>query len=67
MKSLKELNANERIFLLHAVNAHCMAHKRWTHGDPVEIWKDEYEFLCVRYEDGHWWHYRQTETGFEWW
>lgn len=67
MKSLKELNANERIFLLHAVNAHYMAHKRWAHGDPVEIWKDEYEFLCVRYEDGSWWHYRQTETGYEWW
>lgn len=67
MKSLKELNADERIVLLHAVNAHYMAHKRWTHGDPVEIWRDEYEFLCVRYEDGSWWHYRQTETGYEWW
>lgn len=67
MKLLKELNANERVFLLHAVNAHYMAHKRWAHGDPVEIWRDEYEFLCVRYEDGNWWHYRQTETGYEWW
>lgn len=24
-------------------------------------------FLCVKYEDGSWWHYRQTETGYEWW
>ena len=42
-------------------------YKRWTHGEPVEIWRDEYEFLCVRYADGNWWHYRQTETGYEWW
>lgn len=40
----------------------------WTHGEPAEVWRDEYTFLCVRYEDGSWWHYRQTETGgFEWW
>lgn len=25
------------------------------------------QFLCVKYEDGSWWHYRQTETGYEWW
>lgn len=69
MKSLKELelNADERLFISCAVTAHCTAHKRWTHGEPVEIWKDEYCFLCVKYEDGSWWHYRQTETGFEWW
>lgn len=69
MKSLKELelNADERLFISCAVTTHCTAHKRWTHGEPVEIWKDEYCFLCVRYEDGNWWHYRQTETGYEWW
>lgn len=67
MKTLKGLSADERIFILHAVNAHYSAHKRWTHGEPVEIWRDEYYFLCVRYEDGSWWHYRQTETGYEWW
>lgn len=54
-------------FISRAVTAHCTAHKRWTHGEPVEIWRDEYEFLCVRYADGNWWHYRQTETGYEWW
>lgn len=56
MKSLKELelNADERLFISCAVTAHCTAHKRWTHGEPVEIWKDEYCFLCVRYEDGSW-------------
>lgn len=69
MKSLKELelNADERIFISLAISAHRMAHRRWTHGEPVEIWRDEYEFLCVKYEDGSWWHYRQTETGYEWW
>ena len=68
MKSLKELKEADRLFILHAVNAHYRAHQRWTHGDPVKIWRDEYYFLCVKYEDGSWWHYRQTETGgFEWW
>lgn len=69
MKSLKELElkADEKTFISRAVTAHCTAHKRWTHGEPVEIWRDEYEFLCVKYADGSWWHYRQTETGYEWW
>lgn len=69
MKSLKELNVNadERRFISLAISAHRTAHRQWTHGEPVEIWRDEYEFLCVRYADGSWWHYRQTETGYEWW
>lgn len=69
VKTLKELNLNadEKIFISCAVGAHRAAHTQWTHGEPVEIWRDEYYFLCVRYEDGNWWHYRQTETGYEWW
>lgn len=67
MKSLKELNEADRLFISRAVTAHCTAHKHWTHGEPVEIWRDECEFLCVKYMDGSWWHYRQTESGFEWW
>lgn len=70
MKTLKELklNKDEKVFISCAVGAHRAAHTQWTHGEPVEIWRDEYYFLCVRYEDGNWWHYRQTETGgFEWW
>lgn len=68
MKTLKGLDKDERVFISCAVGAHRAAHTQWTHGEPVELWRDEYEFLCVRYEDGNWWHYRQTETGdFEWW
>lgn len=71
MKTLKGLNKDERVFISCAVGAHRAAHTQWTHGEPVELWRDErdeYTFLCVRYEDGSWWHYRQTETGgFEWW
>lgn len=67
MKTLKGLSADEKLFISCAISAHCTA-QRWTHGEPVELWRDEYGFLCVRYEDGNWWHYRQTETGgFEWW
>lgn len=68
VKTLKGLNKDEKVFISCAVGAHRAAHTQWTHGEPVEIWRDEYTFLCVRYEDGNWWHYRQTETGgFEWW
>lgn len=68
MKTLKGLDKDEKVFISCAVGAHRAAHTQWTHGEPVELWRDEYTFLCVRYEDGSWWHYRQTETGgFEWW
>lgn len=67
MKTLKGLNEADKLFISLAISAHRTAHRRWTHGEPVEIWRDEYEFLCVKYTDGSWWHYRQTETGYEWW
>lgn len=56
MKSLKELNLNkdEKVFISCALGAHRAAHTQWTHGEPVEIWRDKYYFLCVRYEDGNW-------------
>ena len=65
-----ELKQDEKTFISHAVVAH-VAHYRaceqWTHGEPTELWRDESGVLCVRYEDGKWWHYKQTETGIEWW
>lgn len=39
----------------------------WTHGEPVEVWRDENHILCIRYADGKWWHYSFKPTGLEWW
>ena len=52
MKSLKELKEADRLFILHAVNAHYRAHQRWTHGDPVEIWRDENKYIRERTRRG---------------
>lgn len=41
MKTLKGLNADEKRFISIAVGAHRAAHTRWTHGEPVELWRDE--------------------------
>lgn len=46
---------------------HQGACEQWTHGEPVEIWRDENRILCIRYEDGAWWHYSFKPTGLEWW
>lgn len=39
----------------------------WKHGEPQRCWTDENETFCIKYEDGFWWHYKETDTGLEWW
>ena len=39
----------------------------WKHGEPQRCWTDENETFCIKYEDGAWWHYKETDTGLEWW
>jgi hypothetical protein len=46
---------------------HQGACEQWTHGEPVEVWRDENRILCIRYADGNWWHYSFKPTGLEWW
>lgn len=46
---------------------HQGACEQWTHGEPVEVWRDENHILCIRYADGNWWHYVFKPTGLEWW
>ncbi len=55
----------------------CMAeHKKafefWREGGIVNYWKEENGVICVQYESGNWWHYRQNnkilaEPCLEWW
>ncbi len=40
---------------------------KWTHGEPIRWWRDENEILCIKYVDGNWWHYREIDSGLEWW
>lgn len=42
---------------------HQGACEQWTHGEPVEVWRDENHILCIRYADGNWWHYVFKPTG----
>lgn len=48
-------------------NEHRKAFDTWTHGEPKECWKDKLGIFCISYEDGKWWHYKDTENGLEWW
>lgn len=42
-------------------------HDEWTNGEPVKAWYDIDGNLCVEYESGQWWHYRETAEGLQWW
>lgn len=45
-------------------NKHKEAVENWTEGEPVKVWFDMDENLCIEYDSGNCWHY--NEKG-EWW
>lgn len=45
-------------------DAHKCATEHWTHGGIALVWTDEHDNICIRYEDGAWWHYNAKG---EWW
>ena len=45
-------------------NHHKSAWENWENGEPVKVWWDSNNNLCIEYENGKWWHY--NEKG-EWW
>lgn len=47
--------------------AHIDACDPWVHGGIGKTWTDGDGNTCIQYEDGCWWHYRETEDGLEWW
>lgn len=68
-KTIKEYKQTQQEMTAQAVDcyaAHQSAVESWTEGEPVKVWKDA-DALCIEYTSGHWWHYKQTETGLEWW
>ena len=45
--------------------AHQSAVESWTEGEPVKVWKED-DAICIEYTSGHWWHYKETASGLEW-
>lgn len=40
----------------------------WHEGKPIGAWFDDDNNVCVKYESGKWWHYKNLELPFpEWW
>jgi hypothetical protein len=40
----------------------------WVEGDVKEYWEDVNGNLCVRYDSGRWWHYKDLDSPFPtWW
>lgn len=48
---------------------HMAAYEEWTHGGIVDMWLHEGKeaIVCIRYEDGQYWHYEETQEGLKWW
>lgn len=62
-------------FVNFCLQEHKKAFEQWNEGEIVEYWEEDEGVMCVKYESGKWWHYRNnnkisTETGepcLEWW
>lgn len=65
MSKMKELKERAE----HYAEEHKKAFESWTHGEIVDAWlhKGNEKVVCVRYEDGRYWHYEETQDGLKWW
>lgn len=45
-------------------NRHKEAVENWTEGEPVKVWFDMNDDLCIEYESGKWWHYNERGEWF---
>ena len=51
-----------------AYERHMSFVKDWSHGKPVKAWFDNDGNICVEYESGKWWHYKNLDLPFPtWW
>lgn len=58
MKQLAEL----------AMKKHKAVVSNWREGRIKKVWQDEDGNLCVMYNSGHWWHYKNLDKPIpEWW
>lgn len=47
---------------------HKRAFEKWQEGEPIKVWTDSADNLCIEYASGNWWHYKvQDNKKLEWW
>jgi len=61
------MGMTKEAFIDYVYEAHQKAFSEWTEGEIFKHWYDDNNILCIKYESGRWWHYKQTEHGLEWW
>lgn len=62
---MAELNKKEAEQAYQIHRSYC---GNWQEGKAIESWLDGSGYLCIRYESGKWWHYREKADGsLEWW
>lgn len=54
-------------FVGRCIKTHMAAFEEWPHGPMKEIWTDEDGYLCIRYMDGRYWHYKEENGEIIWW
>lgn len=67
VKEGEEMAAVEKELVELAYQTHKQAFSSWREGQPVESWVEPGCDICVKYESGKWWHYRNLLTEPEWW
>ena len=51
-----------------AYTEHRQAFEVWEHGEPVRAWHEAGCDICIEYESGKWWHYKNLDLPFiTWW
>lgn len=48
--------------------AHRKAFDTWDNGNIDKVWLDDDKNICIRYDNGKWWHYSVSKSGeWMWW
>lgn len=51
-----------------AYREHKEAFENWEEGKPVDSWEEDGCDICIRYESGKFWHYKDLDLPFiTWW
>ncbi len=46
---------------------HKAAYEKWDNGEIANVRLDNAGVLCIRYENGKWYHYSETDGELFWW
>lgn len=67
MKVLKNLKPEMSQHIMNCYEKHFHSCEVWEHGEPVKVWIDDDNILCIQYADGQWWHYEGIGNSIRWW